>query len=122
LARLFLEIRKRFTKGQNSGKVSWILVPVRAVPVARKTKHNLITASKPEVFFQERDFRNRNQNSEEPVLSTSPGQDVFCILDTEHDRTILSGECVAESKVTELKTVLGSSVDEDIFRDNNSPL
>jgi hypothetical protein len=59
---LFLETRKRIYIGQNSGKVSWVRVPVTAVCVARK----LITIEErrqdQSCLFQRADYRNKGHN------------------------------------------------------------
>jgi hypothetical protein len=60
------------------------------------------------------------------VLGSRPGEDDFCSLETKHDRRREQkqncfGEEITVTKVTNLKTVLGSSLDEDVeFRDNNN--
>jgi hypothetical protein len=58
-------------------------------------------------------------------LGSSPGEDGFCSRETKRNRKWHKEQnCFSEeitgTEVTDLKTVLGSSLDEDVgFRDNN---
>jgi hypothetical protein len=85
LSLLFLEARKRYRKAKTPENVSWLRVPLRAVPAARKlfsspdedgccsseTKHKRRTAPRPTLFLRG-DYRNKGHSLEKSDLDTSP--------------------------------------------------
>jgi hypothetical protein len=112
LAWLFLETKKRFWEGQNSEKLSWVPVPVRAVPVARKLSTIEERRQDQSCLFRSGNYKNKGHNPE-----NCPGfesrWECFCSLETKHDRrmaprqkNVCFGEEITGTKVTNPKFVL----------------
>jgi hypothetical protein len=62
LVYLFLETRKRIQEGQNSGKMSRVRFPVRAVPLARKISTIEERRQDQSCFFRRGDYKNKGYN------------------------------------------------------------
>jgi hypothetical protein len=125
LACLFLEIRKRFWKGQSSGKSVLSSNPAEGGSCSSEIKHGRRTARRTKLFFSKRKLQKRRSEPRKPVLRSNPGEDVFCSSENMHDRRMAQRTKLfrkeISGRVTSLKTVLVSSLGEEVgFRDNNS--
>jgi hypothetical protein len=60
---------------------------VRAIPVAWKLSTIQEQYQRPNLFVSKRKLR-RGHKIEKAVLGLSPGENVFCTLDTKHDRRL----------------------------------
>jgi hypothetical protein len=77
------------------------------------------------LFVSKRTLQEQRSQPQKSVLGLSPGEDGFCSSATKKkgakNKILCFGEEITETKVTNLKTVLGSSLGEDIgFKDNNN--
>jgi hypothetical protein len=123
---LFLKTRKRIQEGQNSGKSLLSSIPGEGSSCSSETKHNRRTAPRPKLFVSERRLQKQGPQYRKTVLGSILVEDVFCNSETKHDRrtvqriTLFVSARITGTKVTNPKTVLGSSLGEDVeFWDYN---
>jgi hypothetical protein len=121
--------------------------PVEGNSCSSETKHNRKTAPRPKLFASKSRLQKQRPQPRQTFLGSSPGEDGFCSWVTTHDRrttsrpklfvlaerlqqkrpqprkmswVLTSVKVVTEAKVTNPKSVLGSSPGEDAgFRNNN---
>jgi hypothetical protein len=125
VACLFLETRKKTQQDQNSGKLSWVRVLVRAVPVARKLSTIEELCRDQSCLFQRGDYRNKRHSTQKlpwvrvPVKIVSVARKVSTIEERRQDQSsVFRGGDLRNKGYNTQKTVLDSSPGEDKFRDN----
>jgi hypothetical protein len=120
LSCLFLETRKRTKEGQNAGKASWIRVPVRPVPLARKLSTAEERRQDQSCLFRKVYYRNKDQNCEKlscvrvPVKIIPVARELNTIEEQRQDRNCI-GERIKEPRSQTRTSVLGSSPGENGF-------
>jgi hypothetical protein len=102
---LFLKTRKRAQEGQNTGKVSRIRVPVRAVPIARKISKIEERRQGQSCLPRRGDYREKEQNREKlscirvPVKMVPVARKLSTIEERPQDQNCFEEEITC-SKVT----------------------
>jgi hypothetical protein len=85
LAYLFLETRKRTQKGQNSGKVSSLRVPVSADPVPRKLS-TIEESRLSQLFVSKKRLQKQRSQLRKTLLGLILGEDGFCSSEIKQNR------------------------------------
>jgi hypothetical protein len=109
-------------KGHNPEKLSWVRFPVKMASVSRKLSTVEERRQDQSWLVWRGDYSNKGHNPENVSWVRVPMKTIS-ISETNHDRKnkiVCFGEEITGTKVTNPKTVLGSSLGADVgFRDHN---